>query len=200
MAIVGFSRIIAESEDAQERQTYYEIVESNNERLLTLINEILDLSKIESGIVEFTTTQVKLNRLCEEIYDAHLFRCPPNVKLILDPSDEELIIDTDKSRVFQVISNLIGNAFKFTEEGSVNYGYKKLGGWIYFHVSDTGIGIAPDKVDKVFERFIKGNTFAQGTGLGLSICKTIIGTSWRRNISANRAGQGNHIRVHIARP
>lgn len=112
--------------------------------------------------------------MCEEIYDAHLFRCPPNVKLILDPSDEELIIDTDKSRVFQVISNLIGNAFKFTEEGSVNYGYKKLGGWIYFHVSDTGIGIAPDKVDKVFERFIKGNTFAQGTGLGLSICKTII--------------------------
>ncbi len=173
-AIVGFSRIIAESEDAQERQTYYEIVESNNERLLTLINEILDLSKIESGIVEFTITQVKLSRLCEEIYDAHLFRCPPNVKLILTPSDGEIIIDTDKSRVFQVISNLIGNAFKFTEEGSVSYGYKQLGEWIYFHISDTGIGIAPDKVDRVFERFIKGNTFAQGTGLGLSICKTII--------------------------
>lgn len=173
-AIVGFSRIISESEDPDERKTYYEIVEANNERLLQLINEILDLSKIESGIVEFTIVPVKLHRLCKEIHDAHVFRCPPEVKLIFEPSDETLIIDSDKNRVFQVVSNLIGNAFKFTTEGSVSYGYRQEGDWIVFHVSDTGFGIQEDKVGRIFERFVKVNSFAQGTGLGLSICKAII--------------------------
>ena len=173
-AIVGFSRIIAESEDTEERLGYYEIVEANNERLLKLINEILDLSKIESGIVEFTITPVRLHPLCKEIHDAHVFRCPQGVELIYEPSDENIVIDGDKNRIFQVISNLIGNAFKFTTTGKVSYGYHQEGKNIIFHVTDTGIGIAPDKIDRVFERFVKVNSFAQGTGLGLSICKTII--------------------------
>ena len=173
-AIVGFSRIIAESEDADERKAYYEIVDANNERLLQLINEILDLSKIESGIVEFSSGPVKLHKLCKEIYDAHIFRTPDGVELIYEPSDEILVIDSDKNRIFQVISNLIGNAFKFTKEGSISYGYRREGERIVFHVTDTGTGIAPDKVGKVFERFMKLNSTAQGTGLGLSICKTII--------------------------
>lgn len=173
-AIVGFSRIIAESEDADERKTYYEIVEANNERLLQLINEILDLSKIESGIVEFTYGPVKLHKLCKEIRDAHIFRTPRGVELIYEPSDETLTIDSDKNRIFQVLSNLIGNAFKFTTEGSIRYGFRKEGEQIIFHVTDTGTGIAADKVGKVFERFMKLNNTAQGTGLGLSICKTII--------------------------
>ena len=173
-AIVGFSRIIAESEDAEERKAYYEIVDANNERLLTLINEILDLSKIESGIVEFTYTPVRLEGLCKEIYEAHTFRTPPGVDLIFEPSDGSIIIESDKNRIFQVFSNLIGNAFKFTEKGSVSYGYHKNGNRILFHVTDTGTGIAPDKVGKVFERFMKLNNTAQGTGLGLSICKTIL--------------------------
>ena len=104
-AIVGFSRrIIAESTDEEERLGYYEIVESNNERLLQLINEILDLSKIESGIVEFTITPVRLHPLCKEIHDAHIFRCPEGVELIYEPSDENIVIDGDKNRIFQVIS------------------------------------------------------------------------------------------------
>lgn len=173
-AIVGFSRIIAESEDTEERLEYYNIVEANNERLLLLINEILDLSKIESGIVEFTITPLRLQTLCKEIYDAHIFRCPSDVKFIYEPSDEDIVIDGDKNRIFQVVSNLIGNAFKFTTNGKVSYGYRQEGKNIVFHVTDTGIGIQPDKLSRVFERFVKVNNFAQGTGLGLSICKTII--------------------------
>lgn len=173
-AIVGFSRIIAESTDAEERKNYYDIVEANNERLLQLINEILDLSKIEAGMVEFTITPVRLHPLCKEIHDALKFRYPLGVELIYEPSEEDIVIEGDKNRIFQVVSNLIGNAFKFTTSGSVSYGYCRKGDEIEFHVSDTGIGIEADKLSKVLERFVKVNSFAQGTGLGLSICKTII--------------------------
>ena len=173
-AIVGFSRIISESDNAEERREYYEIVDANNERLLQLINEILDLSKIESGIVEFTYGPVRLHTLCKEIHDAHVFRCPQGVELRFDSPDEALSIHSNKNRIFQVFSNLIGNAFKFTTEGSVSYGYKQEGERVVFYVKDTGLGIEPEKLGRVFQRFAKLNNFAQGTGLGLSICKTII--------------------------
>ncbi|MFK2565607.1 ATP-binding protein [Bacteroides fragilis] len=173
-AIVGFSRIISESDNAEERREYYEIVDANNERLLQLINEILDLSKIESGIVEFTYGPVRLHTLCKEIHDAHVFRCPQGVELRFDSPDEAPSIHSDKNRIFQVFSNLIGNAFKFTTEGSVSYGYKQEGERVVFYVKDTGLGIEPEKLGRVFQRFAKLNNFAQGTGLGLSICKTII--------------------------
>ena len=173
-AIVGFSHLIAESDDAEERRTYYQIVEANNERLLQLINEILDLSKIESGTIEFSLGLTSLHSLCQEIHDAHIFRTPEGVQLVYEPSDESLRIETDKNRVFQVISNLIGNAVKFTKEGSIKYGYELVDGQIVFHVTDTGTGIEPEKVGRVFERFAKLNNHAQGTGLGLSICKSIV--------------------------
>ena len=173
-AIVGFSHLIAESDDAEERKTYYNIVNANNERLLQLINEILDLSKIESGIVEFSFGPVNLHYLCKEVHDAHIFRTLQGVSLVYEPSDESLMIETDKNRVFQVISNLIGNAVKFTKEGSISYGYELVDNQIVFHVTDTGTGIEPEKVGRVFERFAKLNQHAQGTGLGLSICKSIV--------------------------
>jgi signal transduction histidine kinase/CheY-like chemotaxis protein len=173
-AIVGFSHLIAESENTEERHTFYEIVEANNERLLQLINEILDLSKIESGIIEFTSAPVNIHSLCKEVYDAHVFRTPQGVKLIYEPSENGLVIETDKNRVFQVFSNLIGNAFKFTKAGSISYGYKLVNKQVVFHVTDTGTGIEPEKIERVFERFAKLNNYAQGTGLGLSICKTIV--------------------------
>lgn len=124
--------------------------------------------------MEFSIAAVRLHPLCKEIHDAHVFRCPSGVELIFDPSDEDILIDSDKNRIFQVISNLIGNAFKFTTKGSISYGYHREGETIVFHVTDTGTGIAPEKIGKVFERFVKANNFAQGTGLGLAICKTII--------------------------
>ena len=173
-AIVGFSHLITESDDAEERKTYYQIVEANNERLLQLINEILDLSKIESGTIEFSFGLTSLHNLCQEIHDAHIFRTPEGVQLVYEPSDESLRIETDKNRVFQVISNLIANAVKFTKEGSIKYGYELVDGQIVFHVTDTGTGIEPEKVGRVFERFAKLNNHAQGTGLGLSICKSIV--------------------------
>jgi len=173
-AIVGFSRIIADCDNFDERREYYSIVEANNERLLGLINEILDLSKIESGVVEFSYSMVSLHDLCKEVYDAHTFRCPENVKLVFEESASDLHIKSDKNRIFQVLSNLIGNAFKFVTNGSVSYGYELQGEQIVFHVTDTGLGIAKEKLNSIFDRFVKLNTFAQGTGLGLSICRTII--------------------------
>lgn len=174
-AIVGFSRLIAESSDYTERRNYYQIVEANNERLLSLINEILDLSKIEANMVEFVMGPVQLHTLFEEIYQAHLLHCPEGVALVNDAdSEHDVVLHTDKNRLFQVVSNLIGNAFKFTTQGSVTFGYRVDDDRVSFYVRDTGAGIAEEKLGHVFERFVKANNFVQGTGLGLSISKTII--------------------------
>ena len=174
-AIVGFSRLIAESEEYAERRMYYQIVEANNERLLSLINEILDLSKIEANMVEFIMGPVRLQTLFEEIYQAHLLRCPEEVALVNDADpDHDVVIHTDKNRLFQVISNLIGNAFKFTTHGAVTFGYRIEDKRVSFYVKDTGTGIPKEKLASVFDRFVKANNFVQGTGLGLSISKTII--------------------------
>jgi len=173
-AIVGFSRVIADTQNANERMEYYKIVEANNSRLLQLINEILDLSRIESGIMEFTEEPINLNVMCQEVFDAHRFRCPENVRLIFENSDPDLWIYSDKNRLIQVFSNLIGNALKFTAEGSIRFGYILKDQFIECYVKDTGIGFPKEKAKNVFERFAKLNTTAQGTGLGLSICKSII--------------------------
>ncbi|MFV0402626.1 MAG: response regulator [Bacteroides graminisolvens] len=173
-AIIGFSRIIADCDNFDERKEYYSIVEANNERLLGLINEILDLSKIESGIVDFSIGPVNLFDLCKEIYNAHIFRCPQGVELVFEKYEPNLVISSDKNRLFQVYSNLIGNAFKFVSTGSVKFGYSLENKLVKFYVTDSGIGIAEDKINKIFDRFVKGENSIQGTGLGLSICKTII--------------------------
>ena len=173
-AIVGFSRIIADCDNFDERKDYYSIVEANNERLLELINEILDLSKIESGIVDFSLGPVNLFDLCKEIHNAHIFRCPQGVELIFEKYEPNLVISSDKNRLFQVYSNLIGNAFKFVSTGSVKFGYSLENKLVKFYVTDSGTGIAEDKINKIFDRFVKGENSIQGTGLGLSICKTII--------------------------
>lgn len=173
-AIVGFSRIIAETDSAQDREAYYGIIEENNERLLKLVNEILDLSKIEANMIEFSLRNISLHELCEEVAHAFQFRCPSGVKLVFVDSDELLMAYADHSRVFQVVSNLISNALKFTVSGTISYGYRLVGGEVEFFVSDTGNGIEPEKLDKVFDRFVKANDIAQGSGLGLSICKMLI--------------------------
>lgn len=173
-AIVGFSKIIAETQDPEERKSYYSIVETNNGRLLGLINEILDLSKIESGIMEFDLEPTNLASLSRDILQTMSLRCQPGVKLVFEDSDPDLIINTDKNRLSQVLNNLIGNSIKFTKQGSIHFGYHLNEKFLEFTVTDTGSGIAPDKIRKVFDRFIKGDNFTQGTGLGLSICKSII--------------------------
>ena len=173
-AILGFSRIIAETENAEERLQYYDIVEKNNMRLQELINEILDLSKIESGMMEFNYAPVSLYILCEDVKNTYSFRCQPGVELVFEESDPSLVISTDRNRLFQVFSNLIGNATKFTAKGSISFGYKLTEKEIVFHIADTGSGISDDKINKIFDRFIMANNQVQGTGLGLSISKIIV--------------------------
>jgi signal transduction histidine kinase len=173
-AIVGFSKIIAETQDPEERKSYYSIVETNNGRLLGLINEILDLSKIESGIMEFDLEPTNLASLCRDILQTMSLRTQPGVKLVFEDSDHDLIINTDKNRLSQVLNNLIGNSIKFTKHGSIRFKYVLNDKFLQFTVSDSGSGISPDKIRKVFDRFIKGDNFTQGTGLGLPICKSII--------------------------
>jgi|BioPla2DNA2_1021312.scaffolds.fasta_scaffold11340_2 CheY-like chemotaxis protein/nitrogen-specific signal transduction histidine kinase/PAS domain-containing protein len=172
-AIVGFSAIMADIDDRDERKKFYNIVESSNKRLLALIDEVLDLSKIESGTLEFNYTPVKVNDLCKEIVITHQLYSNLS-SLSLELPEEDTCIKADKNRLTQVISNLVSNAVKFTPKGTITLGYKIIPGRVEFYVRDTGIGIANDKLDKIFDRFVKVNSFAPGTGLGLSICKTIV--------------------------
>lgn len=173
-AILGFSRIIAETDNQQQRQEYYDIVERNNYRLQELINEILDLSKIEAGTMEFNNSPVVLYTLCNDVKNTHIFRCQNGVELIFEESDSHLTTLTDRSKLFQVFSNLIGNATKFTSKGSIRFGYKKVDDQIVFHVTDTGTGIPEDKQESIFNRHFMASKTVQGTGLGLSISKIII--------------------------
>ena len=173
-AILGFSRIIAETDNAEERLQYYDIVDKNNTRLQELINEILDLSKIESGMMEFNYAPVCLHTLCDDVKNTYRFRCQQGVELVFEESDQSLYTSTDRNRLFQVFSNLIGNATKFTSKGSISFGYKQTGKDIEFHVTDTGSGITPDKITKIFDRFIMASSQTQGAGLGLSISKIIV--------------------------
>ena len=196
-AIVGFSQVIAETEDPEERKNYFSIVEENNERLLQLINEILDLSKIEANITEFNIRTIGMHELCREVYSSFYFRCPEGVKLIFDTSDISVMARADKSRVIQIISNLIGNALKFTTEGSIRFGYWARGNEIEVHVSDTGTGISPDSIDKVFDRFVKANDIAQGTGLGLSICKMLVEKMGGRISVESELGKGTTFRFTL---
>ena len=172
-AIVGFSAVMADIDDPQERKKFYSIIESSNKRLLLLIDEVLDLSKIESGMLEFNFTPVKINDLCREIFITHQLYAARNASLMLELPDEDICIKTDKNRLTQVISNLINNAVKFTPKGTITLGYRLITDFVEFYVRDTGIGIAEDKLGKIFNRFVKVDRFAPGTGLGLSICKTI---------------------------
>ena len=172
-AILGFSRIIAETDNSEERLQYYDIVEKNNMRLQELINEILDLSKIESGMMEFNYAPVNLYTLCDDVKNTYRFRCQSGVELIFEKSDRSIYISTDRNRLFQIFSNLIGNATKFTQKGYISFGYKKVDDQILFHVTDTGTGIPAEKLPKIFDRFIMANESIAGTGLGLSISKII---------------------------
>ncbi len=196
-AIVGFSRIMAETPDDEERRTYYSIVEDNNERLLGLVNEILDLSKIESGIMEFETAPLKLNDFGEDIMNTLYLKCPNGVELIFEPGDKNTIIFCDRNRLFQVFINLINNSIKFTSEGSIRFGYTKSQGYIDFFVKDTGKGISPEKLDKVFDRFVKADNFTQGTGLGLSICKSIVERMGGDIKVSSRVGEGTCFNFRI---
>lgn len=175
-AIVGFASLLVESDDKKERQDYVDIMQENTELLLQLISDILDLSKIEAGTLDFTIDHLDIKSFCEDIMRNYDIKEDKPVPVLLAPDLPEYYIYTDKKRLMQVITNFINNALKFTNEGQImlEYRHKAESNEIEFAVTDTGMGIAPDKVDQVFDRFVKLNSFSKGTGLGLSICRSII--------------------------
>lgn len=174
-AIVGFSGILASTDEEQEKQEYMSIIESNNTLLLQLISDILDLSKIEAGTFEFNYGMVDVNRMCEEAVRALSLKVQDKpVELLFGDHEAQCCIVGDKNRLLQVITNFINNAVKFTEQGSITLGYRREARDLLFYVEDTGKGISEEHLRTVFDRFVKLNSFAQGTGLGLSISKSIV--------------------------
>lgn len=174
-AIEGFSRIIAETDSAEERAKYLNIIESNNNRLIDLVNEILDLSRVESGEFSVHIAPTDLNTLCNEIKDVFKFRCNNGVELIWDEKEKSRFMMTDKNRLMQVLSNLISNAIKSTPKGKINFGYNFVGDdRIEFYVQDTGCGIKKEDIEKIFLTYVTKHENSGGFGLGLPLSKIIV--------------------------
>lgn len=174
-AIVGFSDLLMVTEDQEEKEDFIQIINANNELLLKLINDILDLSKIEAGSVELKYEDFDLAVYFNELAASmHRRVANPQVRMVPMNPYETCTVRLDKNWLAQILTNFVTNAIKYTSEGMIEMGYEKVGGSIRLYVRDTGIGIPEDKKDKVFHRFEKLDEFAQGTGLGLSICKAIV--------------------------
>ncbi len=173
-AIVGFSRLMSEVEAPEDKAEFCRIIEENNNRLLQLINDLLDISKLEANMAKFNIQAISMHEICTEAYNAFCLRCPPEVELINEATDKDLFAMADKTRTMQIISNLIDNALKFTKHGSIRFGYHLKDNYIEVYTTDTGIGIDPQNINNIFNRFVKANEKIQGTGLGLSISKTLV--------------------------
>ena len=176
-AITGFAEILASANTEEEKAQYQEIIKMNADLLLQLVNDILDMSKIEAGTLEFVYTKVDINLLLsdlQQLFQMRVNEAGGNIQIIAEPGLPSCTIETDRNRVAQVLSNFTTNAIKFTQEGHVRIGYKARDTELYFYVTDTGTGIPADKLPEVFGRFVKLNKEKKGTGLGLSISKTIV--------------------------
>lgn len=175
-SIVGFSNMLPEVEDRNEMREYAEIIEANTNLLLQLINDILDMSKIEAGTFDFSPSLVDVNQTMEEIEQSMQLRLKRDaVTFAFVERLPECMFYIDKNRLVQLLSNFAVNAIKFTVSGSIRMGYHMQDAdTIYFYVTDTGCGMSPEQCQHVFERFVKYNPFIQGTGLGLSICRMIV--------------------------
>lgn len=175
-AIIGFSNLLGHAESGEDRQEFMKIIETNNDLLLHLINDILDLAKIEAGTLEFVPSEFDLNQLMSEIEASSNLRVAnPDLSVIFEDRWPECRMTIDKNRLSQVVINLINNAIKFTTAGTIRFGYRTENEELLrIYVTDTGCGIPKEKQDAVFHRFVKLNEFVQGTGLGLSICQMIV--------------------------
>ena len=177
-AITGFAEVMGSANTEEEKTQYQEIIKMNADLLMQLVNDILDMSKIEAGTLEFVYSTVDINLLLSDLQ--RLFQMRINdaggkVQIIAEPSLSSCLIQTDRNRVAQVISNFVGNAIKFTREGNIRIGYEAKDTELYFYVKDTGTGIPTEKLSNVFGRFVKLNKDQKGAGLGLSISQTIVG-------------------------
>ena len=190
-AIIGFSNILAETDDKEEKEEFVKIINKNSDLLLRLITDILDFSKIESGVLDYSLSDTSLKDIFHEQFQVHAMKMPEKVSLICDfDALPDIFVHTDPKRVTQVLSNLISNAVKFTEVGSIRFSYRIVEKYVLVEVIDTGIGISPQHQQAIFDRFVKVNSFKQGTGLGLTICKTIIEALNGTNGVDSRPGEG----------
>lgn len=200
-AIEGFSRVMCETESQEERMKYMEIIESNNSRLLTLINEILDLSRVEAGEVSIKKSLTDLNELCRTLNNTFKFRCPDTVNMVWEEPNMTVMLNTDGNRISQVFSNLISNALKHTTQGSISYGYRLIndGQDVEFYVSDTGSGIDLQDIDNIFKTYVsKDADFIQnGFGLGLPLSKIIVEKLGGTISVSSKLGQGSTFRFTI---
>lgn len=173
-AIIGFSQLLAETDDKEEKAEFIRIIENNNNLLLQIINDILDLSQIEAGKTKFNYTDFDLTEVFMDLQKVYRWQLKEGVELICDIPYKKCIIHSEKNRLTQVLSNLLSNAAKFTSKGSITMGYKQTEDGIAFYVKDTGKGIEKENLLKIFDRFTKLDHFVPGTGLGLSISQQIV--------------------------
>lgn len=174
-AITGFSELMAFADTDEERMSYYDVIKMNNQLLMQLINDILDISKIEADAIKITYEQLDVSELMDTIYASAKLRVPGGVKLVLEKGADHHMFGTDSMRLLQLINNLVNNAIKNTKEGSITMGYTiQPDNQLRFYVRDTGIGIDKEKLKDVFDRFVKINDYMEGIGLGLAICKGLV--------------------------
>lgn len=201
-AIVGFSDLLKDLQafSSEEVQQFVETININCTLLLALINDILDLSRIESGTMDFQFSSYNLTFIMQEVYDSQRLSMPQGVKLCTDfPKGADKYITTDAVRLKQVLNNLINNAKKFTVQGSITLGYRvDESGYTTVFVEDTGAGISDEDQKHIFERFYKADSFTQGAGLGLSICQTIVERIHGTITVTSKPGRGTRFEVRMS--
>lgn len=195
-AIVGFSDLLGIETDPEMREEYVNVIKANNEVLSGLINDVLDISKIEADMMTFNYISLNIPLWMLEVYNTIRLRMPEGVELIMEQGPD-ITIDTDKNRLTQVMTNLLTNAIKHTTAGSISFGYTIDNNLISFYIKDTGEGIPEDKIEHIFSRFTQLKGAKQGIGLGLAICKGLV-TKMGGDISAESSeGAGSTFRFSL---
>jgi len=200
-AIIGFSNLLNTATTDEEREMFIQVINNNSEALLMLINDIVDVSLIEANQVTIYKTTFNVVTLLQEIENNFKLNNLKQIDIIFDAREDEFMMTSDSFRLRQIINNLIVNAIKFTDHGSVRFGYVLNGPDVEFYVRDTGVGIAPDDFDKIFDHFhkkelISGRVY-RGTGIGLSICKSLVQLLGGKITVESKVGKGSVFKFTI---
>ena len=200
-AIVGFSQVLVDEEDRETRLEFSNIIQSNNELLQRLIGDVLDLSKIESNSMPLIYKELDIRLLMKEIYSMILLRMPSGIELRLNDC-EALVMEADKNRLTQILTNLLTNSIKHTEKGFIRFGYKRTAASVEFFVEDSGEGIPRDKIDSIFSRFVQLDSWSKGVGLGLAICRVLVEQMGGKIWVTSELGKGSifYVTLPLIRP
>ena len=200
-AIVGFSQVLVDEEDRETRLEFSNIIQSNNELLQRLIGDVLDLSKIESNSMPLIYKELDIGLLMKEIYSMILLRMPSGIELRLNDC-EALVMEADKNRLTQILTNLLTNSIKHTEKGFIRFGYKRTAASVEFFVEDSGEGIPRDKIDSIFSRFVQLDSWSKGVGLGLTICRGLVEQMGGKIWVTSELGKGSifYVTLPLIRP